>query len=831
MALYQGEEMIDVATPDGRTLTLPRSLVPSSMMPQPQQIIAPPVGFTDEAPGVMTSGPESVTGGQIPSMGIEVPNRGMPAQPDYKAGVADNTDAAITKSNKPIEARQQQVAAYQASPRGRYEAAQGAQRTADVNVQRATEDAGILEAATQTTLGEAREEHDKAIDAAIAKKASDANQALMAEDAKRAELETVRKKIAGTKIDRSADHPIIAALSVALANIGAKMNGDNSAPGMKYLYDAIDRKVAGQMADLEQMGKVYGMQKDELATLKEKGKSKLELNSIMVAAETDKAQRHLEQIAASTSAPKTLANTRILSAQLAQHSMDKQAESVQHALDFDQKEKAEANQQSRFYSGLRQDDKHFNATLDFNRQKEVLDYEKALAAERAKGGAAAEKAYQEQKKENEQRGIRNVITKEALLTPKGRQMKEQAAKYEADANEIEQNKGPMGVLTDGATTRMNMLRDKAAQLRDNAETNEIVRHRDPLQAGKLADNYSAVQNMTTTVDEVKELYDREGRKFIYTKPGQAALQSKMVEVLMGLKTAWGLGVLSQQDINKVTEGMGETEPIDGWTPGYLASLVGAKIGRDPEAFKTSLDSLLEGAQNKVYLDMNGTNYGGTKDELFYRRRPHESTPEGKAISSIAQSKTPLEREKSAANVSGARKAIDTAVAYASGVGGGITEPQYKTNIKRAQESGTAKYPGFARESERDLDTLFKSYESGNRGTGELLVAQAVNNAESRPDLALSTMHVLRDRAPALYSKAREGITGPLADQLATEEKNIAGAQDTATPILVQQLFASGDDETKKELARRASAGDKEAQKATRDFIMNKNIILPQQGPR
>ena len=36
MALFQGEEMVDVTTPDGRTLTLPRSLVPQSMMPQQQ---------------------------------------------------------------------------------------------------------------------------------------------------------------------------------------------------------------------------------------------------------------------------------------------------------------------------------------------------------------------------------------------------------------------------------------------------------------------------------------------------------------------------------------------------------------------------------------------------------------------------------------------------------------------------------------------------------------------------------------------------------------------------------------------------------------------------
>lgn len=822
MAIFEGEEMVPITTPDGRTLTLPRSLVPSSMMPgAPQQIGAPvPAGFADEPPQWAPAGTPSVTGGQlppglVPELGNEVPDSGIveeapPPPREFVAGTIDNRPQTVAASNKKHAAGQAKQAAHRASPQGQMAASVSRTEGAIANEAVAVASAADVDAAGQLMVADAQHERNEAIDKLLIKRNEDAQAALAAEDAKRGEIEGFRKKIAGTKIDRKHDSPVMAAIGIMLIALGRARDGikDGKNPGIDIYFEAIDRKVAGQMADLDQMGKIYGMRKEELDSLKARGKNKLEMHSMMVAGEIDKSVRHIEELVSRTGSQKTKESAKIAIAQLQQRAAEKSENALRWGLDFEQKEKAEKNQNSRFYSGLAETKRSNRMGEQLKREDMYLDYQKAMAAARATGGDAAMKARIELVKDNKRLGLNNVITKEPLLTVQGRAMLAEAEKAEAEAASIAGLEGQHfdPVARGAAIGRAQMLKEKASQLRGEAHISHQVQHRDPTQAGALQGQYSTVQSMTTAVDEIKDLYEKEGRRYVYTTPGQAALQSKMVGVLMDLKNAWQLGVLSKQDTALIEKAMGEKDPIDGWTPGAIAERLNVQLGKDPEGFKAALDTIVAKAQNKVYLDMNGTNFGGTKEELFYHRRPMGDTPESKAIETLSKDKTPLELENDVRGAGTARKALDKVV-YPFGGGSSL-----EGKASAAAESGSLTHPGLSEAGGQSFDTLFKAHKSGsNPRAGDLLIAQATSNATERPELALATLRNLRNNEPDLYVKARAALPpGKVSEQLDAEDKQQI-AVSGLNPVQLRMHALIGDTESQKELARRASTGDKQSQ--------------------
>jgi hypothetical protein len=820
MALFEGEELVDITTPDGRTLKLPRSAIPSSMMPQAAQApagpapFAPPASPQQEAAAPTLPPPDAPQPGGVVEMG----------DPEVTPVVQMEPEIVSANPKRVAKARATQAAAA-ASPTAKMAGAEQQTQNALGSEKTAIVDAANVDAAAQDVLAQAAQSHNERIDGFINDKARVAQERFEAEEQKFNQIGTLRKKIANTKIDRKADHPILAAISIALAGLGSAMQnrGTGQAPSntaLELFWKSLDRKVADQMADLDLMEKTYGMQKDELGDYKAMTGRKLEVYNGMIAGEADKAKRHLEEIIAKSASEKTRANAKILMAQIDQRAAGAHQDAVRWGLDYDQKERAEKNQQGRFYSQLKQADRHHNDNVQLKREDMYLDYQKALAAERARGSEASYKAKLEMIKDNETRGIRNTVTGDALLTPRGRAMMAEAEKLEAEAAKIEASKGPMGQLTDGASARANALRERAQIVRGDAQITEMVRHRDPTQAGRLADQYSTVQNMTTLVDEIKLMYDKPGeggKSYIYTTEGQQVIQAKTVEVLMSLKNAWALGVLSKQDATLIEKAMGGNNPIDGWTAGNLAEKVGLQMGKDPNAFKAVLDSVVAGSQNEVYLKTRGSNFGGTKEELFYRQRPPETTPEGKAVTSMSKDKTPGERAKAAeASGEGVKGAVAT----------GVQKVFYGTSpaeqAAQAGESGSVKHLGLLSPQQgKDFDTLLNSYKAGNKRSGDLLVSTVLNNATARPELANAMLKNLKEHAGDLYAKASAGIKGgPLAERLEYEEKNRIGAAQIPTPQLLISARV-GDEESKKELARRATSGDKDAVRAVRELVLTR----------
>lgn len=836
MALFEGEPLVDVTTPDGRTIKLPRSLVPASLLPS-QDVAPPPIaaaipggpGAPAPAPEIAAANglpPPSVTNGALPTDASQTATPPVGARPDYVAGTAPDLTkpGALAASNKAFAKQQAAQDAAANSPDGQMKAAAGDIKQAYADEGKAAVQSGDIDAAGQLLVADAYKTRNHDLDKLFLQRQQQAQADLAEQNTKAAELETMRKKIANVKVDRSADHPILAAIGMAMAGLGSAMQHryDGQTPdgvqtALKLMFESIDRKVAAQMADIDQKKQVLGLTKDELQNLKEKASSRLALNNLLISAESDRAARSIEEIAARTSSDKAKATAQTLAAQIRQKGAEKSADALQAQLMYDQRDKFQRQDIGYKYSALHEQGREADNELQVKREGIAADLEKALAAEHARGDAESMKQLFELQKDNETRGIGNVATGEPLLMKAGVDQMKKADAYEAEAKSLEAS----GALNQAQATRVQQLRDAAQQLRGEARIKYTFRERDPVQAGKVADQYNAGQQIVSLVDDIKNMYDDTGRSWVSTDEKRAAIQAKVTELTMQLKTAWQLGVLSKQDINTINTATGG-DPTNGWNSGNVAHAFGLDLGEDPKAFKGRLDSLATGVIKTVHGKLRTDKYDGGEEDLFHRTTAPEASPVRKAISAIEQDKTPLERANDAEDAgSGVIKGSLHRSAYALGpvIGRAPTTPEGEAS--RAENSGSLKRPGLSNKQAAGVDEVLNQYQSGDKRAGDLIVQQAIN---TRPALSIALMHTLRDSAPELYKQARQGVAPEVAKQLDYEEKTTVGVSLTPTSMLVQQVLDNPNDkQASEELVRRATTGkDKEAQKSLTDIILKKN---------
>lgn len=835
MALFEGEDLVDVQTIDGRTLRLPRSAA-SAIAPM-QQVAQTPAGFTDETVLNVTP-PEvpSVTGGQLPALDVDMGTATPPdviadpsaqTRPDTVVGTIDNRPEVVAKSNKAYDKQQKAAAAYAASPEAERARVEQQTQGALEAEKRAAEHAKNVEAATQDLLGHAKAQHDQKIDGYLEDKARVANERFAEEERLLGKQDALAKKIANTKIDRKADHPILGAISIALAGLGSAMQNryTGQAPSMAALdifWKAIDRKVAGQMADLDLMEKTYGLQKDALAAYKEMTGRKLEVYNIMLAGEADKAKRHLETIVAKSAGEQTRANAKVMMAQIDQRVAAARQDAFRWGQEYDQKERAEKNQNSRFYSQLGQQERHHQDNLQIKREEIYYDYQKALATSKAAGNDARYKAQLEMVKDNEERGIRGV-NGEFLLTKAGQAKMAQASQLEEQARALEESgkADPMSFSVKGGKDKVAELRDQAAQLRGEARITDVVRHRDKTQAGKFSDSFAAAQTVITQIDTIKQLAKTHGRDFFFTDEGRAELQAAFNALAPTLKEAWQLGAWDKGSAGLV-------EKIIGGDPSAWATVI-TKM-ESPDAFLKRLETVAQnletGVQNQLSRQAGWT---GNKDEIFGRRGIPENTPAGNALTTMVQERTPLERENAAQ--ARADSGFLSKGAYDLGhrlnkyvVDWSAPGSPEEAARRAAETGGSLTRVGLSEKQGAAFDTLLKEYKGGDARVGDMIVAQVANNAQSRPDFALATLRNLSEHAQDLYVKARAALPpGAVAEAIDREEKNRIGVAQLQTPMLITQGRATGwaDPEMKADLARRATTGDKAAVAEIRNIVMTK----------
>ncbi len=834
MALFQGEELVPVTTVDGRTLQLPRSL---AAMSGQQQVAPAPTGFTDETVYNVTE-PEipSVTGGQIPvpdqQTGTVAPPAVEPtdeAAPDFVVGTVDNAPATVARSNKVYDKQQKAKAAYAASPEGKQATAEQAQ----TNAQQAQVDAVHAQVDVDTATNDLL--HAATVDriAKIGKAEDERNQEMLTraqeQEAKMNEVIGLRKKIENTKIDRSADHPVLLAISAALAGIGSGMKGEK-VDTLDIIYRVIDRKVAAQEADLEKMGKTYGMAREEIEMLKEKSKSRLEFHNAMIAAETNKAIRIVEEITARGASDKARANGKQIIAELTARAADKTMESTRWGLEYDQRDKHQKAQLGLGYANLRQSDRHHNDSMQIRREEIAADMAKALAATKATGSAEQYKAQLEAAKESRQFGVRDV-NGDLFLTPQAQAQIAQAKALEDEAAKLEAN--PDVMQRSIASTRIQALRDKATVMRGEAQTFGAIKAHNETEAIAASQIIASGQSTVQLIDEIKQIADKASRGVITRDDAQMQLKAKFNLMKPNLKEAWQLGAWDKGAGGLVSEVIG-MDPSSAWNVGGLGMIMLGKMYEDPQAFQTGLDAVADDLEVKAKNRMVGMGVKFGQGETVLRRSalPDPSEPAAK----ISAAKTPLEAEKGAQPSTGG-KIRDQIYSF----GGLVGEPQYKVNIREAQESGSTKYIGLSKEQEAPFEERLQAYKGGNKRAGEELVAMVADSAQTRPELAIPLLRALRTNAPStLYQAARTAIPkdSEADKQISYEEKSQLGtaAQYQANPAMfVQQVSMSikadgtvGDTAGMSEIVRRASAGDPVAKKAFADIVKQSghNKALP-----
>lgn len=896
MPIFQGDELVDVPMPSGQTLKLPRSAVPSSALqtlPDREQVApgtnldsvlasggdpsaAQPMPFRTPAPAgadinsMLNAVPENIAqpmGINVDANGVLQPPTMTPAPmpqrelPTISGATAErqmraraNAEAAQAKKDKRAAAKQ---AAYNASPAGKQEAVNNATQAGYNQEGIDTTTAADTEAAGQDIIGQAYAERNAQLDKYYNDRAAAAQQDYDAEQAKLGEVTAMRKKIENTKIDHSADHPILAALGLALAGLGSAMKKQDTNPALDVFWKAIDRKVNAQMQDLELLKNQYNMSKDELQLFKDKSKNHLELYNTLIAGEADKAAKHVEAIGAQLQGDQTRARAKILADQIRERGNAAAQDAVRWGLDYDQKAKQHADQMSLGWFNAKEGQRHAMSMEDITREGNYLDYQKALANIRATGDQARYKAALEAQSENEKRGIGNATTGQSLLTKQGYDMMKQAEAYEAKAKEIESAGGsPFDVngMINKATGQNAQLaqqyRDAAATLRGQAKLENTFRINDPVQAGKFSDDLAAGQRVTSLVDDIGNLFSAAGggKKLLLTDANRAEVQAKSTELAMALKNAWQLGVLSKQDMNTLSQATGGTDPekvdasqIANWISGGLA-------GTDPKAFKSRLDALSKDTQTGLVERLHTHQWDVTDPEqinnLFHRTTLPQETPESKALTALAKGQSPVDAENAAAPT-GAGKVRDEAFSGAANLAtlgipkalGFGARPQYEVNQEAAANSGSVTRPGLSNDQAAAYETLLKSYKQ-NPAVGDQLAAQVAQLAPTNPGTAIALLGNMKTDMPQAYAKARAMLPdGDVKSTTDMMDQQRLAVSEIPTSMLVPQVMSAGkgpdgmrDKEGAAELVRRATSGkDPEAKRALQQMIAAPRAKQPTQA--
>lgn len=845
MALFPGEDVVPVTAADGRTLMVPRSLagmVPQQIAQLPQDPgIAPGAAPMPEmAPtipqdyGVLqdeSAAPQSVIE-QLQAQGaptdmvqngedyvVDPKTLSKPMQKALSPAGMKNAEVYAGKAQKAqakVDAAYAKAqAAYEKSPAGKQEA-----------VQARTDDATAAQAAAVNTLATVEGVEQDLVARATADSNIALNQLKDAEnkealdwqsrvEKKTNEMVGIRKKMAGTKINREADHPILAAIFAGLAGLGSAMKGEK-VDTYEILTRAIDRKVAEQEADLERMGKIYGMTKDEVDMLKEQSKDKLAFHNAMFAGEVDKAKRTIEEFTARSASDKTRALAKQQIAALDQIAAQRQNASVQWGLEFDQKDQHQKMQHKASMAAVGAQYYGINMNDKLQRDKMKQDLIIAAAQDKARGDEAAYKMRIEADKNLTERGMKGVDN-DYLLTAEGRAKIDAAAKLEAQAAALEGSNPAAAEAT----------RQKAAMIRSDARTFNAVMARDPTQAGVMSKKYAAAQGMIDVIDNIKIMSDQVGRGVIGKSEGQQKLDAMYRLLAVKGKEAWQLGAWDKGSATLSKDIYGQN-PAE-WDQKTMRGWVSDVLGDDPKGFKGRMDVVASDLENGVTLEIaKNSNWNG-KGKLFTRQEPGAAnTPTDMAAGKLMSTPSGNELTKDA---EAAQDSTGTAIADTLLPVRHLTGRSANSKEGAAEAAQSLRYPGLQKEQEPAFEVLARQYNSKDpavkQRASDELAAQVVTNAEKYPDRVLPVMRNLRDHAPDAYIKARAAMPkgGPADEQLTFEETTLAGVGMVPTPQLAARVATSvgrdgypKDQVGMRDIARRAGEGDELAKQAMVDIV-------------
>jgi hypothetical protein len=459
---------------------------------------------------------------------------------------------------------------------------------------------------------------------------------------------------------------------------------------------------------------------------------------------------------------------------------------------------------------------------DLRREQIQAEKEAALAKIRAEKGDAGMKQALEMEKVQSERGIGNAADGEALLTGEGYQMLDKADQMDKRADQLEKS----GAMTQEQAAQAKMLRDQAVAIRGEAKMTKQFLAGSGEAAEKLRQTYTATQSAVTLAEDIMNDANADTRTFFSTGKDQAAIQAKRGQLMMVLKNAYQLGVLSKSDQKALEEQMGK-DPTK-WDVDTSLGVLGA--GSDPEAFKARLQAISSGLEGQFMTDMHTHrwNVSGDQAKLIFHKTPFEGSQTAKDASELKRG-TLEDKAFNEENANGLTNAMRR-VFYSAG--------QSADDRAADIRSGSDKrYPGegFDKKQADAMDRVLADAKSGKTDTIAAfaqdpklapmvarVVQGALQNSNGDQNL-LKAYDTIRKVAPDIVKARDQAATLPSSPGMAPPQAVVRGAakQAAVAQLPVTDLAKGaivGAPGMYDALAARAGTGDKDAQTALQAVI-------------
>ena len=557
-------------------------------------------------------GVASVTGQAAP---VADPNAVSPSQGDFKAGTGETAAKEIKARAAPVKGKPAPTPTEGLQQDG-YGGALNDQEGALGGIARAQMGTATAESLGQEAVAGTIAQRNAEIDKKVAAKQQAAQADLFKIEKVNADFEAGYKKFANTKIDRSIDHPVMAGIGAILSGLGMAMmgRGADENPAIKALYTAIDRKVAGQMQDLDKQGKALGMQKEHIQGLRSLASDKQAFHNLLIAGETEKAARVMEEIGARTTvetiktkALEGAAALRLRAADYKMAAVDKQVDSDHKTRDRQEREASNKRQVGLGYLQLKEGARQFDAEQVYKREKMDADLAGEIARANAAGKTDRAKLFADAAKMNNERGVGDPAGN-YLLQPQGKKMMQEADKLEAQAAKVAE-KNPQAA---------EVMRQKASGIRAEVladENNGVWRMGSNDASAKMATTIADGGQAVKLMQEIKQLAAANGKEWLTTTVGRATIQAKVTALTMRLKNAWGLGVLSKQDTALISQGTsGDPTTMDAKQLAF--ELTDGIIGTDGEGYQGRLDALSADIKGGILKSARRNKFRGDAKDFF-----------------------------------------------------------------------------------------------------------------------------------------------------------------------------------------------------------------------
>lgn len=728
MALFPGD-LGSYTTPDGRSVTMPAGLAssfpalqPAAPLPIPSAPQPAPLTDADRADlaaAAATAQAPTPAGGPItlPEQAPAGAGPGGPRGPVTSPAAA--TDAG--PANPPAQPR---VTNDQIAKMG-LAGGVNAELSAQESQRAAARQLGEAQADQATTLGNIMAEADAHAARQLEERKRLAEENVRQQQAFTTEIVGRAKKLADLPpVDRSADHPLLAAISAALVGAGQAWNRQE-VDAMKPVYQAIDRKVAAQMHDRDRQMQGLGLLRDAMSVQRQTNMDRLAENDTYRLASIEQARRRADTIKQQTMSPIIRAQADAMIADFDQ----KSAQIIAGAQERWQQQRNVDQARQVQIRGQNMEQARFEVSVNEARQARADE----IAARFAERGIQMD---MERLKLIRETALVDPSTGDLMLTPAGQQKMAQADQYEAQARKSDN------------PTQAQKLNQQAQLLRDSARINDVATAVKKEAADKAQGVVNVAQNLVNNVDLARRML-KAGPE-AWNRDEWAAIQVALTNVKVNY---------AQQTGERMS--VGALEAMDHVLSLNPDSLFSRTV--DKEKALKALDTIETGMRQSA--DVAVRNSGVKSGWSPSRRDTAAPTFDGKTAAEVGKDAEP-----------GWAGAIRDKVAP-----GTVNTEAVERAFGRTNAKGQSSAYGLAPETDDTVRGLIERAGGAGHGDYSRIVESLavpltrISGDGARPTLASGVARLIRDEDPKLYQAVLARLPEIKAKEIEAATTPVPGA--------------------------------------------------------